>query len=127
MECDAGRCAGKQCGVDMDAIGEAQRERENAAAYLELHIEQGPVLERMDLPLAVVSGDERRGAACDYVLWAGGAFGVDADDGSRDALAAAAKLALEIRRDCEEACRCGLHDGVGEDFSGDRDGGGGAM
>src|SRR5580658_810228 len=44
------------CGVKMNAIGDAGRERENAAAYLELHIEQGPVLESMDLPLAVVLG-----------------------------------------------------------------------
>ena len=29
---------------------------ENAAAYLELHIEQGPVLESLDLPLGVVLG-----------------------------------------------------------------------
>src|SRR5271154_3289197 len=45
-----------ECGVAVDQIGDAQRERENAAAYLELHIEQGPVLEQMSLPLAVVLG-----------------------------------------------------------------------
>src|SRR3984957_15457039 len=45
-----------QCGVSIDAIGEAARERKNAAAYLELHIEQGPVLESMELPLAAVLG-----------------------------------------------------------------------
>src|ERR1700719_5236524 len=33
-----------RCGFDMDRFPEATRERENAAAYLELHIEQGPVL-----------------------------------------------------------------------------------
>ena len=30
--------------------------RRNAAAYLELHIEQGPVLESMNLPMGVVLG-----------------------------------------------------------------------
>lgn len=36
-----------ECGVSIDSIGDAGRERKNAAAYLELHIEQGPVLEGM--------------------------------------------------------------------------------
>ncbi len=43
-------------GVDLDRVNEAGRQLENAAAYLELHIEQGPVLESMDLPLGVVLG-----------------------------------------------------------------------
>src|SRR3954469_4877124 len=43
-------------GVELDRVLEAKRELENAAAYLELHIEQGPVLEAMDLPLGVVLG-----------------------------------------------------------------------
>src|SRR3954453_15035076 len=38
-------------GVDLDRALEARTQLENAAAYLELHIEQGPVLESMDLPL----------------------------------------------------------------------------
>lgn len=45
-----------QHGVDLDRVNEAGRQLENAAAYLELHIEQGPVLESMDLPLGVVLG-----------------------------------------------------------------------
>src|SRR5436305_610451 len=46
----------RRCGVEMARFPEAQRERENATAYLELHIEQGPVLESRGLPLAVVPG-----------------------------------------------------------------------
>ena len=45
-----------QCGVDVDRIGDAAVERVSAAAYLELHIEQGPVLEGMHLSLGVVLG-----------------------------------------------------------------------
>src|SRR6202012_2334873 len=44
------------CGVEIDRFPEAQKEQKNAAAYLELHIEQGPVLETMGLPLGVVLG-----------------------------------------------------------------------
>src|SRR6266511_4914107 len=43
-------------GVDLDRATEARSQLANAAAYLELHIEQGPVLESMNLPLGVVLG-----------------------------------------------------------------------
>src|SRR5436190_21193435 len=43
-------------GVDLDRALEARSQLAHAAAYLELHIEQGPVLESMDLPLGVVLG-----------------------------------------------------------------------
>ena len=43
-------------GVDLDRAGEARARLRGAVAYLELHIEQGPVLERLDLPLGVVAG-----------------------------------------------------------------------
>ena len=43
-------------GVDLDKALEARRRLEGAAAYLELHIEQGPVLESLNLPLGVVLG-----------------------------------------------------------------------
>jgi N-carbamoyl-L-amino-acid hydrolase len=86
-----------QCGVAVDRIGDAQRERKNAAAYLELHIEQGPVLESMGLPLGAVLGT--KGVERHAITF----HGQEAHSGStpmaarRDALAAAAKLALEIR------------------------------
>jgi N-carbamoyl-L-amino-acid hydrolase len=85
------------CGVLVEDIGDAAVERKNAAAYLELHIEQGPVLERMGLPLAVVAGT--KGVERHAITF----FGQEAHSGStpmtarHDALAAAAKLALEIR------------------------------
>src|SRR6266545_1396449 len=43
-------------GVELDRALEAQGRLGHAAAYLELHIEQGPVLESLDLPLGVVLG-----------------------------------------------------------------------
>jgi beta-ureidopropionase / N-carbamoyl-L-amino-acid hydrolase len=87
----------RRCGVEIDRFQETQKERLNAAAYLELHIEQGPVLERMGLPLAVVLGT--KGVERHAVTF----YGQEAHSGStpmnvrRDALAAAAKMALEIR------------------------------
>jgi hydantoinase/carbamoylase family amidase len=46
----------KQVGVTLEDAPQAQAELKNAAAYLELHIEQGPVLEGMRLPLGAVLG-----------------------------------------------------------------------
>ena len=87
----------RRCGFDMDRFPEASRERADAAAYLELHIEQGPVLEGLGLPLGVVLGT--KGVERHAITF----HGQEAHSGStpmnvrRDALAAAAKLALEIR------------------------------
>jgi N-carbamoyl-L-amino-acid hydrolase len=86
-----------RCGVEIDRLGEATGGQKNAAAYIELHIEQGPVLERMNLPLATVLGT--KGVERHSITF----HGQEAHSGStpmnvrRDALAAAAKLALEIR------------------------------
>jgi N-carbamoyl-L-amino-acid hydrolase len=85
------------CGYDVSHIGDATAEQKHAAAYLELHIEQGPVLEERNLPLAVVLGT--KGVERHSITF----LGQEAHSGStpmksrRDALAAAAKLALEIR------------------------------
>jgi N-carbamoyl-L-amino-acid hydrolase len=87
----------REHGVDLDRALEARSQLEGAAAYLELHIEQGPVLESMDLPLGVVLGTF--GVERHLVTWRGQAAhaGSTPMDKRRDALAGAAKLALEIR------------------------------
>jgi beta-ureidopropionase / N-carbamoyl-L-amino-acid hydrolase len=84
-------------GIDLDRALDARAELENAAAYLELHIEQGPVLESMDLPLGVVLGTF--GVERHQVTFRGQAAhaGSTPMDRRRDALAGAAKLELEIR------------------------------
>jgi N-carbamoyl-L-amino-acid hydrolase len=84
-------------GVELDSALDAHSELENAAAYLELHIEQGPVLESMDLPLGVVLGTF--GVERHQVTFRGQAAhaGSTPMDKRRDALAGAAKLELEIR------------------------------
>ena len=84
-------------GVDLDRALEARKQLGNAAAYLELHIEQGPVLESLDLPLGVVLGTF--GVERHLITWRGQAAhaGSTPMDKRRDALAGAAKLALEIR------------------------------
>lgn len=84
-------------GVDIDHAREAAIQLENASAYVELHIEQGPVLESLNLPLAAVVG--AMGVERHTIRFTG----QTAHAGStpmamrRDALAAAARLSLEIR------------------------------
>jgi N-carbamoyl-L-amino-acid hydrolase len=84
-------------GVDLDRALEARPQLDGAAAYLELHIEQGPVLESLGLPLGVVLGTF--GVERHQVTFRGQAAhaGSTPMDKRRDALAGAAKLELEIR------------------------------
>jgi len=100
-----------ECGIEIDKIGNAICERENMAAYLELHIEQGPVLEQLNAPLGTVLGT--KGVERHAITF----HGQTAHSGStpmaerRDALAAAARLALEIRpiamRHADAVCTMG--------------------
>ncbi len=85
-------------GVDLDRATDARRQLADAAAYLELHIEQGPVLEALGLPLGAVLGTF--GVERHRITWTGQAAhaGSTPMDQRRDALAGAARLALDIRR-----------------------------
>jgi hydantoinase/carbamoylase family amidase len=87
----------REHGVDLDSALDARSELEGAAAYLELHIEQGPVLEAMELPLGVVLGTF--GVERHQITFRGQAAhaGSTPMDKRRDALAGAARLELEIR------------------------------
>jgi N-carbamoyl-L-amino-acid hydrolase len=89
--------------VDLDSALDARSELEGAAAYLELHIEQGPVLEALDLPLGVVLGTF--GVERHQVTFRGQAAhaGSTPMDQRRDALAGAARLELEIREVAKRA------------------------
>jgi len=88
----------REHGVELDGALDARSQLANAAAYLELHIEQGPVLESLDLPLGVVLGTF--GVERSRFTWRGQAAhaGSTPMDKRRDALAGAAKLALYIRQ-----------------------------
>lgn len=46
----------REVGIDLERVKECSSELAHAAAYLELHIEQGPVLLDLDLPLGAVLG-----------------------------------------------------------------------
>src|SRR5213595_1006724 len=46
----------KEHGIDFEKVKDSGQELKNAAAYIELHIEQGPVLLDLDVPLGTVLG-----------------------------------------------------------------------
>jgi N-carbamoyl-L-amino-acid hydrolase len=88
----------KSAGIDLDRAKGSSVELKSAAAYIELHIEQGPVLLDMDLPLGAVLGTF--GVERHAITFQGQA----AHSGStpmnvrKDAFLAAAKMGPEIYR-----------------------------
>jgi N-carbamoyl-L-amino-acid hydrolase len=85
------------CGVDLDQAPRASARLDGARAYLELHIEQGPVLLDAGRPASAVSGTfgvERLAATFTGQAAHAGSTPMDR---RRDALAAAATAILEIR------------------------------
>jgi hydantoinase/carbamoylase family amidase len=85
-------------GIDFERVKESGKELRNAAAYLELHIEQGPVLLDKDLPLGTVLGTY--GVERHAVTFRGQAAhsGSTPMNKRRDAFLAAAKMSSEIYR-----------------------------
>jgi N-carbamoyl-L-amino-acid hydrolase len=83
-------------GIDLEKAKDSSRERANAAAYLELHIEQGPVLLDLDLPLGVVLGTF--GVERHAITFRGQAAhsGSTPMNRRRDAFLAAGKMSQEI-------------------------------
>ena len=97
----------REHGIDLETVKASRHELAHAAAYLELHIEQGPVLLDLDLPLGTVLGTfgvERHALTF---------HGQAAHSGSTpmncrcDAFLAAAQMAAEIYRITDR------HGGVG--------------
>jgi allantoate deiminase len=87
-------------GLDPDHVGAAARVRRELLAYLELHIEQGPVLEQEDLPVGVVSaiaGATRLAAKLSGMAGHAGTVPMAA---RRDALAGAAECIVAIEQFC---------------------------
>ncbi|MEY2537717.1 MAG: beta-ureidopropionase / N-carbamoyl-L-amino-acid hydrolase [Verrucomicrobiota bacterium] len=88
----------KEHGIDFEKVKDSRRELKNAAAYLELHIEQGPVLLDLDLPLGTVMGTF--GVERHAITFRGQAAhsGSTPMNRRRDAFLAAARMSPEIYR-----------------------------
>jgi len=88
----------KNVGVDFERVKDSGKELKHAAAYLELHIEQGPVLLDLDLPLGAVLGTF--GVERHAITFHGQAAhsGSTPMNRRKDAFLAAAKMSPEIYR-----------------------------
>lgn len=93
----------KRVGIDFERVKEAGVELKDVAAYIELHIEQGPVLLDRDLPLGAVLGTF--GVERHAITFRGQAAhsGSTPMNRRRDALLAAAKMSEEIYRIAERS------------------------
>jgi len=95
------RDALKDFGLDLGQIGTAARRRRELLAYLELHIEQGPVLEEQQLPVGVVTAIAGATRLSARLTGMAGHAGTVPMALRRDALAGAAECIGAI----EEFCR----------------------
>ena len=95
-------------GFDPVRIGAAARRPEEFAAYLELHIEQGPVLERAHLPVGCVSAIASQSRLSVTLTGLAGHAGTVPMPGRHDALAGAAEAVLAV-----EAAALAQADAVG--------------
>jgi hydantoinase/carbamoylase family amidase len=86
----------KEHGIEFDKVKDSGKELKNAAAYIELHIEQGPILLDLNLPLGTVLGTF--GVERHAITFHGQAAhsGSTPMNRRRDAFLAAAKMSPEI-------------------------------
>jgi allantoate deiminase len=86
----------RRSGGDPAALAAAKRAPESLIGYAEVHIEQGPVLEQLGLPLGVVSGIAGQTRAVLRFTGAAGHAGTVPMELRRDAACAAAEMVLEV-------------------------------
>jgi hydantoinase/carbamoylase family amidase len=93
----------KEVGVEFERVKESGQELKDAAAYLELHIEQGPVLLDLGLPLGAVLGTF--GVERHAITFHGQAAhsGSTPMNRRKDAFLAAARMSPEIYRIAERS------------------------
>ena len=108
----------KNVGIDFERVKDSGKELQNAAAYIELHIEQGPVLLDLDLPLGAVLGTF--GVERHAITFHGQAAhsGSTPMNRRKDAFLAAAKMAQEIYQIAERSNHDQLLSQVGQKLGG---------
>src|SRR6266404_5831845 len=93
----------KEVGIEFERVKDSGKELKNAGAYLELHIEQGPVLLDLELPLGAVLGTF--GVERHAITFHGQAAhsGSTPMNRRKDAFLAAGKMSAEIYRIAERS------------------------
>ncbi|MBM3677030.1 MAG: M20 family metallo-hydrolase [Actinobacteria bacterium] len=94
--------AAADMGGDLDRIASAARRPDGVLGYLEVHIEQGPVLEAEGLPVGVVTAIAGQSRGFVDLVGRAGHAGNTPPDLRADALCAAAELVLAIEREMHD-------------------------
>ena len=94
------REAMQAAGLDVGSIGSAARSADRVAGFIEVHIEQGPVLLSEGLPLGVVTSIAGSTRALVTVTGLAGHAGTVPMNLRRDAAAAAAEIVLFVEKRC---------------------------
>ena len=92
----------EQFGLDPDKVAEAARRPGDVLAYVEAHIEQGPILESEGLPIGVVTGIAAQSRLRARFVGTAGHAGTTPMHLRADAIAAAAAGVLVVERICRE-------------------------
>ncbi len=100
--CICMRDAIKAFGLSPDAIADCKYAADEVIGFVEPHLEQGPVLERLDSPVGVVTGIAGQSRLRIVFRGEAGHAGTSPMEGRRDALVASAKLVRIVR---DEAIR----------------------
>jgi len=87
-----------QAGLCVDDIPALQREAARYLGFIEVHIEQGPVLNELDLPLGIVTSINGSLRYVGEIVGMASHAGTTPMDRRRDAATAAAELALFVER-----------------------------
>lgn len=96
-------------GGNLSRVAEAARKPSELAAYLELHIEQGPTLHQSGTPIGVVTGITGRAVLEVEVKGTANHAGTTPMSARHDALVSASRIVLEVQKVAGEleTCRVG--------------------
>ena len=92
----------REFGLDPEAVAEARYHRDDVAGYVEVHIEQGPVLEAEDRPVGVVTSIAGATRMRVEVMGRAGHAGTVPMDLRYDALVAASEAVVAVERICSD-------------------------
>jgi N-carbamoyl-L-amino-acid hydrolase len=92
------RAAMREAGLNIDAIAGIQRDPSHYLGFVEVHIEQGPVLNEIDLPLGVVTSINGSKRFVGEMIGMASHAGTTPMDRRRDAAAAVSELLLYVEQ-----------------------------
>jgi hydantoinase/carbamoylase family amidase len=93
----------RETGFDLNAIPHIARKKDTLLGYLEVHIEQGPVLLREDLPVGIVSAIAGNVRYAVEIEGEAGHAGTVPMGSRHDALAAASEIVIFVEKRCSQA------------------------